>query len=240
MMVGPYQTFAASPGATADLFLLRYGKDGQLRSPRTAEVLENVVLEATDVFLFAHGWNNVFAEALNRYRNFIQGYIAQRTQFGVQPPTTYRPVLIGVIWPSTSFVMPGEQGPEIAGVAEVETESMRVAVGHQRSRLAPPPRHPHRPDQLRLLRRIQPRRPHTRCRERGQDRTVLGRHQPSTSNTGGLGAHRPKQLCLQHRVPPEREDAGRQHRGPHHMAMGRHRLPPNPRTWPPSLLQPEE
>lgn len=124
MVVGPYQTFTVGPGMTADLFLLRYGNDGQLRSPQTDQLLRNVVGEASDVFLFSHGWNNVFAEALDRYRDFIQGYIAQRTRFEVRMPAGYKPVLIGVIWPSTSFVMPWERGPEIAGVPNAETEEM--------------------------------------------------------------------------------------------------------------------
>ncbi|MFJ8746778.1 hypothetical protein ACIRL2_46495 [Embleya sp. NPDC127516] len=113
-MSGPFQQFPLDGGSTADLYLLRYDKDGGLRSPVAEQEIKDRLAGVGDVFLFSHGWNNIFAQALDRYRSFISGFIAQRQQFGVPVPPDYRPLLIGVIWPSTSFVMPWEAGPNIA------------------------------------------------------------------------------------------------------------------------------
>ncbi|MEU0937503.1 hypothetical protein [Embleya sp. NPDC005971] len=113
-MSGPFQQFPLDGGATADLYLLRYDQDGGLRSPLAEQEIKDRLGGVGDVFLFSHGWNNIFAQALDRYRNFIGGFIAQRQQFAVPVPADYKPLLIGVVWPSTSFVMPWEAGPKIA------------------------------------------------------------------------------------------------------------------------------
>lgn len=117
-MAGPFQKIPLN-GAdrSADLYLLRYGEDGRLRSPNAEAEIKARLTGATDisdVFYFAHGWNNIFAQALDRYRDFATGFILQRKEFQIPEPANYRPLLIGAIWPSTSFVMPREAGPEIA------------------------------------------------------------------------------------------------------------------------------
>ncbi|WP_329223117.1 hypothetical protein [Streptomyces microflavus] len=116
-MAGPFQTIPMNDGASANLYLLRYGKDGLLRSPAAEADVKKSLDGVTDVYVFAHGWNNIFAAALDRYRDFATGFIGQRAQFAVPAPGPgpYRPLLVGVMWPSTSFVMPWEQGPVIAG-----------------------------------------------------------------------------------------------------------------------------
>ncbi|MFD3775137.1 hypothetical protein [Streptomyces sp. NPDC058612] len=116
-MAGPFQTIPLGDGASADLYLLRYGKDGLLRSPAAEGAVEEQLAGVSDVFFFAHGWNNVFAQALDRYRNFAAGYIGQSAEFDIRHPGPgpYQPLLVGAVWPSTSFVMPWEQGPVIAG-----------------------------------------------------------------------------------------------------------------------------
>ncbi|MGW1712054.1 hypothetical protein [Streptomyces sp. NPDC002156] len=116
-MVGPFQSFPIGDNASADLYLLRYGKDGLLRSPAAEAAVKESLAEVTDVYFFAHGWNNVFAAALDRYQSFIDGYIAQGAEYSVASPGSgdYNPLLVGAIWPSTSFVMPWEEGPAIAG-----------------------------------------------------------------------------------------------------------------------------
>ncbi|MGW9213687.1 hypothetical protein ACWGR4_42945 [Embleya sp. NPDC055664] len=113
-MSGPFQQFPLEGGSTADLYLLRYDRDGGLRSPVAEQEIKGRLAGVSDVFLFSHGWNNVFAQALDRYRSFVNGFIEQRRQFALPLPPDYKPLLIGVIWPSTSFVMPWEAGPDIA------------------------------------------------------------------------------------------------------------------------------
>ncbi len=114
-MIGPVEQIPIGDGQSADLYLLRFDKEGRLRSPQTAEVLLTAARQATDVFVFSHGWNNTYAQALEAYRGFAKGFAAQRSQLGQPTPPGYRPLLVGLIWPSTSFVLPWEQGPDIAG-----------------------------------------------------------------------------------------------------------------------------
>ena len=118
MVVGPFQQIPIDGGATADLYLLRYDDAGRLRSPLTETQLKGSLAGISDVFLFSHGWNNIFATALDRYRSFITGYIQQRRQYAVPVEAGYRPLLTGIIWPSTDFVLPWEAGPKIAAAPD--------------------------------------------------------------------------------------------------------------------------
>ncbi|MEU7727525.1 hypothetical protein AB0B78_20150 [Streptomyces sp. NPDC040724] len=119
-MSGSFQQITLDGGAQADFFLLRYDEDGRLLSPKAEEELKRRLPGTSDVFLFSHGWNNVFAKALERYRSFINGYMEQRRTLGIPTPQNYRPLLIGIIWPSTSFVFPWEAGPDIAAAPDPE------------------------------------------------------------------------------------------------------------------------
>jgi hypothetical protein len=127
VVVGPYQTFDRGDGKTVDLYLLRYAEDGRLLSTETERILKNSLDGVTEVYLFSHGWNNTFADASSNYLKFVTGYQGQRAQFNLPAPSDYQPLLIGVIWPSTSFVLPWESGPAIAAESPVEaarTEEM--------------------------------------------------------------------------------------------------------------------
>jgi pimeloyl-ACP methyl ester carboxylesterase len=130
-MIGPVAQIPAGNGTSLDLYLLRFGKDGRLESPQTAELAVAAARAATDVFVFSHGWNNVYGDALRNYTRFAEGFIAQRAEFQLQVPADYRPVLIGIVWPSTWFVMDSENGPDIAGgdgKASGEIEAMTAEV----------------------------------------------------------------------------------------------------------------
>jgi len=115
MVVGPYEQIPTPGGGSIPLYLLRFDAEGRLSSPQTAQLLRAEAAKATDVFLFSHGWNNVFGQALERYHSFIAGYLQQRAEQNMPTPADYRPVLVGVVWPSASFLRPGEEGPAIAG-----------------------------------------------------------------------------------------------------------------------------
>jgi hypothetical protein len=114
MVVGAFESVDLGGGRTAQLYLLRFDEHGRCLSPRSSEEFLRAAGAASDVFCFSHGWNNTFEVALDRYRSFIRGYAGQRATFHLAEPADYRPVLLGVIWPSTSFVMPWEAGPQIA------------------------------------------------------------------------------------------------------------------------------
>lgn len=127
-MAGPFTTIELGDGASVDLFLLRYDEDGRLLSPKAEKEIKDRLDDGyTDVFVFSHGWNNTFDDALSRYKNFIEGYAKQRKKLSLPTPAGYKPLLIGVIWPSTSFLFPWEHGPKIAGAPDkeaAETEEM--------------------------------------------------------------------------------------------------------------------
>lgn len=114
-MIGPVRSIPFGDGVSADLYLLRFDKSGRLLSPQTARLAVAAARKATDLFLFSHGWNNVYADALDAYVRFAEGFISQRRRLGLPVPDGYRPVLIGVIWPATWFVPDRDEGPVIAG-----------------------------------------------------------------------------------------------------------------------------
>ena len=127
MVVGPYERLKISGGGFADFYLLRYSADGALLSPRTGEMLADALVGVSDVFLFSHGWNNTLDAAASSYKQFIAGYVSQSA--GSKPG--YRPLLIGVIWPSISFLLPWEDGPQIAAdplILSGHVEEMRSYV----------------------------------------------------------------------------------------------------------------
>jgi hypothetical protein len=128
MVVGSYPPpFEIGNGVSANLYLLRYGADGQLMSPQTEQMLKNDLAGVSDVFLCSHGWNNTFDDAAKNYRTFVNGYMQQRANNAIPLRPDYKPVIVGVIWPSTSFLMPWEKGPQIAAdspVTSARTEEM--------------------------------------------------------------------------------------------------------------------
>jgi hypothetical protein len=113
-MKGPVDRFSFAPGRFVDLYLIRFDKDGKLLSPKTFDQFLAGGQDYTDVFVFSHGWNNIYAVAKHSYTKFIQNYIEQRKELDLPLPENYRPALLGIIWPSTSFVFPWESGPLIA------------------------------------------------------------------------------------------------------------------------------
>jgi hypothetical protein len=122
-MAGPFEQVQVGGGHVVDLYLLRFSDDGRLLSPQAQRHLVDHLGDYTEVFLFSHGWNNNFNDALAHYRDFIKGFGGQ----GVTPAGA-RPALVGVIWPSISFLFPWEDGPQIAARVNTRFEEMRRLV----------------------------------------------------------------------------------------------------------------
>lgn len=99
----------------ADVYLLEYDKKGVLTSPRSMDALLEAAEAATDVVLFAHGWNNDFSSATARFDRFYRRLDRVLRSQGRPAGRPFRPVYVGVVWPSTALVMPWERGPDIAG-----------------------------------------------------------------------------------------------------------------------------
>jgi hypothetical protein len=129
-MIGPAEQISIGGGKSADLYLLRFDEHGRLQSPQTAQLAVEAAKSASDVFFFSHGWNNIYIDALTRYRDFTAGFVAQRAALGLPVPANYSPLLIGVIWPATWFVLESEEGPDIAagGVGGPRYEQMLAEV----------------------------------------------------------------------------------------------------------------
>ena len=116
--IGPYESFPLQSGASVPLYLITFDNNGQCQSPLTlAHVLEEARSgKYTDVHIFSHGWNNVFKDAIKLYRTFFGFYFQLRDQLQLNDPAKYRPLVVGVIWPSTWIVLPWESTPKIAAL----------------------------------------------------------------------------------------------------------------------------
>lgn len=127
----PYRTIDLGDGGTAPFYIVPFDRDGVCTGPLTARnLVEQVARERpTDVFLFSHGWNNDWNAATTRYDEFIAGFARMRAQHPMD--RDFRPVLVGITWPSTALVMPWERGPRILG-----TEGDDAAIGEERAEIA--------------------------------------------------------------------------------------------------------
>lgn len=112
---GPWRTLTGPGGEATPFYVIPFDKAGTCTGPRTLDDLVTAAADATDVFVFSHGWNNDWKAATSRYLRFVDQYVALRRAQWDPPDRDYRPILAGVFWPSTALVAPGEQGPAFAG-----------------------------------------------------------------------------------------------------------------------------
>lgn len=115
---GPYRTIQPLDGsAEVPYYIIPFDKRGRCEAPLTREHLVSAVRNGdfSDVFLFSHGWNNDWTVATKRYESFMTGYMDMRREHGLAAPAGYRPLLVGVFWPSTALVLTEEErGPRMA------------------------------------------------------------------------------------------------------------------------------
>ncbi|WP_433202257.1 hypothetical protein ACQP00_32015 [Dactylosporangium sp. CS-047395] len=110
-------------GVTTPYGVVPFDEHGNCTGPAARDEAVARAAEATDVFLFSHGWNNDWAAATGRYREFIARYGEARQTGWPAPDRPYRPLAIGVFWPSTALVAPWERAPDIA--ASVARDAQR-------------------------------------------------------------------------------------------------------------------
>jgi hypothetical protein len=94
-----------------------FDKHGACTGPRARDEVVADATEATEVFVFSHGWNNDWDTANDRYRRFVAEYSRLREETWPEPDRDYRPLAVGVFWPSTALVAPWERAPDIAATA---------------------------------------------------------------------------------------------------------------------------
>jgi hypothetical protein len=117
----PWKTLTTESG-DVPFYIIQFDKDGRCTSPKALADLLKVSKSKTDVFLFAHGWNNDWADATARYDIFVEILLDVRRTHGKPLNRPYEPVLVGVFWPSAILTAPWERGPDIAGVDPLESD----------------------------------------------------------------------------------------------------------------------
>jgi len=125
---GPYRQLQMDDGRSAPFYLLVFDKEGQCQSPLSlARLLDEVNAGVySHAHVFSHGWNNVFEDAVELYQGFFDQYFALRKTHAPSK-AEYRPVMVGIIWPSTLLVLPWEATPKIAGGPDAEAERKKAA-----------------------------------------------------------------------------------------------------------------
>jgi hypothetical protein len=123
----PWKTLSDDLGEIP-FYIVEFDKDGRCTSPEARDHLVEASKSHSDVFLFSHGWNNDWDAATGRYDQFVERFTEVRHARWNPPARDFRPVLVGVFWPSGALVAPDEAAPDIAGggaepqVAQVAAE----------------------------------------------------------------------------------------------------------------------
>src|SRR3569623_3398760 len=132
--VGPYKMAPLADGTQAPWYLMPFDKFGTCEAPATRTYLIGDVHQGryTDIFLFSHGWNNDWSDANALYDGWLKGYAELQQKLHVTHARPFKPLFIGVIWPSTALVFPSERGPRFAGAAPNVPDAL---VGQERDEI---------------------------------------------------------------------------------------------------------
>lgn len=112
---GPLKVLHTDDGLPVPFYVIPFDAAGSCTGPETLDDLVKRAADATDVFMFAHGWNDDWTDAIARYEALIGRYADARHRWWNPVTRPYRPVLAGVIWPSTALVFGRERAPDLAG-----------------------------------------------------------------------------------------------------------------------------
>lgn len=139
---GPYRTLTTVEGHAFPYYIVPFDAEGRCEGPMTQQHLLDHCGEHSDIFLFSHGWNNDWSVATKRYEHFIGGFQDQRRQLGLPMAAGYRPLLVGIFWPSQAMEwFENETGPGFAAgdpaAQDAATESSRRLLGDIGSGLPP-------------------------------------------------------------------------------------------------------
>jgi hypothetical protein len=121
---GPYRTLSTPEGDTFPYYVIPFDKDGICEGPQTQAHLLASLVGVTDIFVFSHGWNNDWTAATARYESFIKGFQQLRVAHSLALPAPYRPLLVGIFWPSQAMAwFDSETGPDFAAAAPAEQDA---------------------------------------------------------------------------------------------------------------------
>lgn len=130
---GPLKTVDAF-GGQMPFYAITFDKHGTCTSPKSADHLIGQLAAgaATDVLLYSHGWNNDFPTSEMLYDRFVKGMSDMAAAHGGLG-AAFRPVFVGIVWPSTALTFGDENGPTIAaaGLAALEQQELLDALPPQ-------------------------------------------------------------------------------------------------------------
>jgi hypothetical protein len=119
----PYRTLKTVEGDEFPYYIIPFDDDGWCEAPKTLEDLLDCAQDFSDIFLFSHGWNNDWSVATKRYEHFISGFQNLRADYHLPASSDYRPLLVGVFWPSQALAwFTSEVGPQMASAADLQDE----------------------------------------------------------------------------------------------------------------------
>lgn len=128
---GPYRVITSVDSTDVPYYVIPFDKDGICEGPRTRDHLVAHAAHYRDIYVFSHGWNNDWAAATELYESFIEGVQSLRRDLKLPMPEDYKPLLVGVFWPSQALAwFESEVGPGFASAnlqaqgAAVEAEQM--------------------------------------------------------------------------------------------------------------------
>ncbi|MGO9207503.1 MAG: DNA/RNA non-specific endonuclease [Candidatus Limnocylindrales bacterium] len=109
-------------------YLLAFGSDNRDRTPEaTRRAAEAMAREpVTDVWLFSHGWRGDVPAAREQYAGWIGAMAAQRPDVARLRPG-FRPLLIGLHWPSEPWGDEDVSGPVSFVVGEAASAARSIA-----------------------------------------------------------------------------------------------------------------
>lgn len=126
---GPYRTLTTPEGAAFPYYIIPFDADGVCTGPLTRDHLLGHLDGVTDIFVFSHGWNNDWTAATTRYEGFIKGVQDLRASMALPVPADYRPLLVGIYWPSQALrLFESETGPGFAALDPVEQHDEMTAM----------------------------------------------------------------------------------------------------------------
>ena len=128
---GPYRTLQL--GSTeVPYYIIPFDKHGRSDGPQTREHLVDALRWPLyrRLSLLSRLEQRLGCRHDAGYRDFMNGYMAMRHTHGLPAANPYRPLLVGVFWPSTALTFgASEEGPEIVAGAP---EAMDRAVAEER------------------------------------------------------------------------------------------------------------
>jgi hypothetical protein len=128
---GPYRTLTTIEGDSFPYYIIPFDKNGGSEGPRTQQHLLDNLEGYSDIFVFSHGWNNDWSTAVKRYEDFIKGFQSQRKRLGLKMGPGYKPLLVGIFWPSQAMEwFESETGP---GFAAADPDAYDASVAESKA-----------------------------------------------------------------------------------------------------------